>query len=184
MPSRRSRSAGLAFNIAITAALILLPWLYYPLMPSTVPTHWSLSGKVTSYGSSFTSALLFSALMPLGNVIILVVYWLRWRLVEKYPYLINLPAVALLIGSERVPKNVRRRLIEEILDVLLVVGACLGIYMLLLEYGILSAMASGGGGEEPGWTLWVSLGGIPALILPPLLLYRRVYREVMKYVQP
>jgi uncharacterized membrane protein len=175
------RSTLLWANVAIIVIMVGIPWYYYFMMPPIVPTHWSLSGEVTSKGSSLSLVLLLSALMPLANVIIVVVYLLRWRLIENYPYLINLPAISLLIGSERIPQDKKRELIERIFDVTLVAGLTVGTYILALEVGILQSAIRA---ESPSWLSWFIFIGIAYLIGVPLYMYRKIYRdEILPYIK-
>jgi uncharacterized membrane protein len=181
MAGRGLRSTLLWANVVLIIIMIGIPWYYYFMMPPVVPTHWSLSGEVTSKGSSLSLVLLLSAVMPLANVIIVVMYLLRWRLIENYPYLINLPAISLLIGSERIPQDKKRELIERIFDVTLVAGLTVGTYILALEVGILQSVVTA---ESPSWLLWFIFLGIAYLIGVPLYMYRKIYRdEILPYIK-
>ena len=168
-------------NVALTASLALVPWVFLGWMPAVVPTHWGAGGEPNAYGSSCVTVAILSGVMPIANIIILVTYFFRWTLVRKYPYLINLPAIAMVLGSERIDEGVKERLIERIFQVSLVIGLAVGAYLLLLELGILYSMITA---SPTPWVIWVSLAGVPVLIAPPLTMYRKIYREeIMKYLR-
>jgi len=168
-------------DLILMVLLALVPWMAYQHMPLIVPTHWNAGGQVTSYGSSFSTALLLSTVMPLANAIILVVYAFRWKLVKEYPYLINLPAIAMLIGSEKIPVEKKHELIEKMFTVTLIIGCFVGAYLLIIEAGILYSMITF---TTSNWVIIVSIVGIPLMILPPFYMYRKIYNEEMlKYVK-
>jgi len=163
-----------ASNMALILILAVLPWIYYSRLPEIVPTHWNWGGQVTSTGSSFNTMLLLSLVMPFANIIIEAIYLARWRILRGYPYLINLPAITVLLGSERINPRDKRRIIEDVFTVMLMVGVLIGIYLLVLEVGILESMRTG---VEPSWMLPYTIIGAAAIIIPPLMMYRRIYRE-------
>jgi len=167
-------------NVVLVLVLTLIPWAFLSRMPAVVPTHWGLSGKVNAYGSSLATVLTLSAIMPLANVIILIIYGFRWPLIERHPYLINLPAIAMVLGSERIDEGVRRKLIERIFQVSLVIGLAIGLYLLTLELGILYSMITA---SPTPWVIWVSIAGVPVLVAPPWIIYRKIYKEeIIRYV--
>jgi len=172
----------LAANILLIFILLALPWIYYYTLPEIVPTHWGLQGEVTSTGSKYDAVLILSVTMPIANIIILIIWTFRWVLVRKYPYLINLPAITMVLGSEKFPQEKKDEIIEKIFDISLLIGIIVGVYMLILEWGILESMRTG---TNPVWLTIFSIVGIVFLIIPPFLLYRKIYREeILPYTQP
>ena len=85
---------GRAF-VALIVVLLVLIWLIglyaYTTLPDRIPTHFGLSGKPDAFGNRLTFLLLPIA-FSLAPLIILLIIKLRFTLINKFPYLVSLPA--------------------------------------------------------------------------------------------
>jgi hypothetical protein len=122
---------------------------------------------------------LFLSLFGIGNVIISLFAGFRFNLVLKYPYVINLPALSLLIGSPRLSSVKRGLYINKLFGVTLILGILLGIDLAFLEYIIIISIL-----YNIPLDIWVIL--FLSLITPfPIIifiiyLYNKVYLEIKK----
>jgi uncharacterized membrane protein len=144
-------------------------------MPSIVPSHWNLKGQVTNYSSSFSTAIILAVAMPLANIIILIVTVFRWKILNNYPYLINLPAITLLISSANLESREKSRIINRIFEATLMAGFIIGLYLLGLEVIIIQSMITGQLNNTLTW--FYTIVGSILIIVPVILLYRKIYRE-------
>ena len=81
--------------------------------------------------------ILILTLFGLGNLIITLVALYRFTIVVKYPYLVNLPALSILLGSASIDPKRRGAYINKIFGVMLLVGVLIGLEMLFLEVAII-----------------------------------------------
>jgi uncharacterized membrane protein len=88
--------------VAVNLVIMILTWVYvsfyYPSLPDTVPTHFDLSGRVSGYGHKST-LLLPPIILTVVVVLILLTVKYRFTLVNRYPYLVSLPAFAMVLAS-------------------------------------------------------------------------------------
>ena len=88
--------------VLLTFMLLLLIWIAggysYTQLPDKIPTHFDFSGKPDAFGTRNTFLILPFAL-SIAPIIILVVVRFRFKLVNDYPYLVNLPAFFTQIGQ-------------------------------------------------------------------------------------
>ena len=76
-------------NILLVILMIIIPWLYYPKLPLSVPSHWNLKGEIDHYSTKLSYIITLSLLTPMTNIILLIIYAVRWPLIQKYPYAIS-----------------------------------------------------------------------------------------------
>ncbi len=114
-------------------AFIWATGLYaYMSIKGVIPTHFGPSGQPDAYGSSEVF-LIVTPLISIAPVAIILVARYRFTLVNKYPYLVNLPAFYAYIT--RVPFERRGYWINRYFEAMLAIGAFLTLYfnLLLLE---------------------------------------------------
>ncbi|MCE4613949.1 MAG: DUF1648 domain-containing protein [Desulfurococcales archaeon] len=172
--SNKGRSLLYA-NILMVVLLVVIPIACLPYMPATVPSHWNASGQVTNYSSSFSTVMILAVVMPLANIIIVLITAFRWKIINKYPYLINLPAITLVISTGNMDQYEKSRIINRIFEVTLLLGLVIGVYLLGLDAIILDSMITGH--SNGTLVLLYSIIGAIVLIVPVILLYRKIYRE-------
>ena len=155
---------------------LLLIWglgIYaYQTLPKTVPTHFGFSGEPDAYGSKETFLILPTA-FSIAPVIFITVTLLRFRLVNKHPYLINLPAFYAKITQ--LPQDKRGEWINRYFEAVLMLGALLTLFLLTLELGIYQASISE---KLPTWFLPTTIS-TPILLITTFLLYlRKIAKEL------
>ena len=147
--------------LAIIVVELFLMWgimIYgYQLLPNVIPTHFGFSGRPDAYGSKNT-LLILPAAFSIAPAILLIITLLRFRLANKHPYLLNLPAFYTRITQ--LPPERRGELINRYFEAVLTFGAILTSYLLILELGIYQGTMQE---KLPTWLL-------PTTILTPILL--------------
>ena len=93
---------GKAF-IAMGIALLVISWsmatYYYNILPDVVPTHYDLYGRPNGWGSK-AGLLLAPTILTGVYVALLTIIKYRYTMIERYPYLVNMPAFMALMGSD------------------------------------------------------------------------------------
>jgi len=124
---------GKALILLILVGLVLI-WVVgvyaYSTLPERVPVHFNLWGEPDAYGDRIIFLILPSAL-TLGPSIILVTSLKRFSLVNKHPYLINLPAFYTRITN--LPQHLRGQWINRYFEALLALGASITLFMLAIQ---------------------------------------------------
>ena len=177
IPLRRIGRLLFGFNLIVLIIIWLLGIYAYASLEGPVPTSFDSSGQPREYGSS-EIYLLVLPIMSLAPIIILLVTVYRFTALNKYPYLINLPAFYAYIT--RIPYEKRGYWVNRYFEVVLAVGAFLSAYMSLLLWGIYL-----GSVEEaiPNWFLPLSLGMIPLMIVPLIYSFYRLSKQMKKAVK-
>ena len=117
------------------------------------------------------------SLMGIGNIIITLFTLYRFSIVEKYPYVVSLPALSILLGSSRLTPRQRGFYINKIFEVMLIVGLLLGSEMLALELILIQNIVYGN--DIP--VNAVVIGSFSSSILILLIvffLYNKIYHEL------
>ncbi len=161
-------------NLAFIGVLVVLPWIYYAWLPQEIPSHWDFHGNITSYIDKLSMVVLLTGIMPLANIIIVAVVAYRWVILNKYPYLINISAIAVVLSLRELEPTERSRLINRIFEVILAAGFLIGLYMLGIEFLMLESMA--GHFCRNVVFAFTFLGSI-ALVAVVILMYKKVYEE-------
>ncbi|MCE4607131.1 MAG: DUF1648 domain-containing protein [Desulfurococcales archaeon] len=162
-------------NLLIITLLIAAPIISLTYMPSIVPTHWNAEGQVTSYSTNTFAVIVLATVMPLANIIIVLVTIYRWKLINKYPYIINLPAITLVMSSGNLDQREKSEIVNKIFEVTLLAGVTVGAYLLGLEVIMIYSMITGYLNNALSLS-YAIIGGI-LMIIPVILLYRRIYKE-------
>ena len=124
---------------------ILISWslgLYaYLSLKGLIPLHFGLSGRPDRFGSGI-EFLIITPLLTIAPVIILGTTRYRFTLVNKYPYLINLPAFfAYIFGT---PFERRGYWVNKYIEAVLAVGVCVSLLTNLILWGGLRWSVRGG----------------------------------------
>ena len=113
----------------------LLGIYFYISISGLIPTHFNFAGKPTAYGES---TLLYWMLIPISHLSILVllnvVYYYRWTLINKYPYLINVPAFMMV--DRRLDESKKKYYVNKIYSILSLVGVYVGVLMIFIEFSM------------------------------------------------
>jgi len=160
-------------NLLLIAALILAPLPYYWILPDRVPSHWNAEGEITSYSSKVEMILLLSTLMPLANIVLALITRFRWTILNKYPYLISIPGIAVVLYKTGMDPETRSRVMNRVFEATLAAGLLVGLFMLGIEVLVLESMR---GGLASWLVLVYAFAGSLAVLLLIFLLYRSVYR--------
>jgi len=87
---KKGKTFTLVLVLTLAAIWLVSIYAYFDL-PAEVPTHFGFTGRPTSYGNKATF-LLLPFLFSIAPVIFLLIIRFRFTLINKYPYLVNLPA--------------------------------------------------------------------------------------------
>jgi uncharacterized membrane protein len=126
--------------------LIWMTGIYaYSALPDRIPTHFDISGKPDAFGNRVTFLLLPIA-FSLAPLIILLIIRFRFTLVNRFPYLVNLPAFFTQIG--RLPEDRQTYWLNKYFEFVAAVGVAVSAFLLALFLGIYSGTLEG---EMPWW---------------------------------
>ncbi len=122
------------------------------------------------------AALILVATAILTQTLFLLLYKFRYTLVKRYPYLINLPALGILLGSPDFTPEERGRILDRIFNII----PFMTLYLQLLWTLIFAFMLTEAPENIIGITITVvSLAPIPLIIL----YYRSIYRQVRRVLE-
>ncbi len=156
-------------NVLGIVAMWLLALAFYLPLPGTIPVHFDLAGNPTRYGDKLT-LLLLPAAFSLAPLIILLATRYRFKLINDYPYLVNLPAF-FAAHLPKLPPERQSWWINRLFEANLALSAGLSIIMLLMEWAILQGTVTG---RLSGWFTVLSI----AMIFIPILLYMVYLRKL------
>lgn len=166
------RGVVLAWLIVFELVAIWVLAIYsYLTLPQVVPVHFGLSGEPTRYGGKIE--LLFLAVpLSIAPTLFLLVTKYRFTLINKYSYLVNLPAFFTYIT--KIPRERRGLWVNRYFESLLALGATITFLLLIIEYEVyLSALE----GRVHPWFIFVPLT-IVCTIIPFVLYLRRISHEM------
>ncbi|MCS7094351.1 MAG: DUF1648 domain-containing protein [Thaumarchaeota archaeon] len=152
--------------------------LSYGSLPEIVAIDFDFAGRPTQYAPKtelLTVLLLLIAIMSSITVLISVISINRHTVVERYPYLINLPALALLMG--RLPSERRRFYVDRVFMPLPALALFLNVaFFLSLTHLIIESAKT----EIFPAIHVLSLVIVPtfSIILLMILYYRKIYHEL------
>jgi len=159
-----------ALNLALLAAILCLGAYAYVALPEVVPTHFGPSGEPTAYGPKYM-VLVLAGCLAIAPAVIVAFTGLRFTLLNKYPYLINMPAFYAKIP--RLPRERRGVWVNRYFKGLLGMGAALSAVMLAVMASVYVGMAVG---KLTGWLVLLILSSLAAIIAPFYLYLRRLSR--------
>ncbi|MEE9585611.1 MAG: DUF1648 domain-containing protein [Nitrososphaerales archaeon] len=176
LPLSRIGKVLLGLNV-IGLFIIWFQGLYaYASLEGVVPTHFDLSGQPDSYGSSDVF-LVVLPIVSIAPIIIILVTTYRFTLLNKYPYLINLPAFYAYIP--KIPFEKRAYWVNRYFEAILAVGAFLSLYMNLMLWGIYLGTI-----EEalPNWWLPLIILMVSSMITSLIYYFYRLSKQMKKEI--
>ena len=149
----------------------------YVSLEGLIPYNFDLSGQPTEYGSS-EIFLIVTPFMTLAQTIILIVSKYRFTLLNKYPYLINLPAFYTYIME--IPFQKRGYWVNRYFEVVLALGVVLSLLMSLIFFGIYI-----GAIEEilPSWFPLVSFSMVSIFIVSIIYSFYDLSKQMKKAIE-
>lgn len=132
-------------NILMIILMFAAGLYFYWILPQEVPTHFDISGNPDAYGNKLELLLLPFAFSLVPLVVLLFVRF-RFTLINRFPYLINLPAFMMRVNQ--LPPEEQPLWINRFFEYLLGFDLFIGIYLLILEIVILYSIRSG---SIPPW---------------------------------
>jgi len=132
-------------NVLAVIFLWIYPLFFQSLLPETVPVHFNLEGKPDRQGSK-EELLLIPLSLSIAPLIILLATKYRFTLINRYPYLVNLPSFYINIG--KIKPERRSYWVNRYFELLLLFSLLMTLSFILLEHAIFSAALSG---ELPVW---------------------------------
>ncbi len=168
------------FQVALVLVGLAGMWalaLYaYASFPRQVPVHFNFSGRPDRFGSR-NEILILPLAFSLAPIILLLAVRFRFILVNRFPFLINLPAF--YIRLHRLSPEEQSVWLNRYFELLLTLNVTLTGYLLILEWGILWGTARGG---LPWWFLTFTIGGAVLLIVLFLFRLAALDREMSRAV--
>jgi len=165
--------AAAALTVVIIAAMWAHVLLAYNMLPERIPTRFDKEGRPIAY-SSKRILLAMVALLTITPALMLTIVWLRFTLVNRYSYMVSLPAFFTKLGE--LPPIERSRFVNRYFEAMSVVALALAALMYLLEVAILKAAAGRAAAVK---LIPVAVAGWVAAVMTGLILYlRRMSREL------
>lgn len=174
-------SVSVALGCLLMAAIVAYAAVSYSTLPDEVAIDFGPDGRpVTGPKEELLTPLAISIGVGLGSVVLLsvmVIY--RHAIVERYPYLINLPALALVLGRITDSEK-RRQYIDRVFMLLALVPLFVAAIIGLVTSSILEAARRM---TFEGSVLLASVLSLTAvLVAGSLLYYRSIYKKIVAEV--
>ncbi len=164
------RMIGIALIANLLSILVVL--YYYPNLPGTVATHYNISGAANAYGSKLNLMVVPGIFIAMYILFLLIIRY-RYTLLEKYPYLINLPSFVYRLGMEKNP-TVQGQIINRVFTVYSVSVLFISLLNIVITTYIFMQADTG----QPGVFLLPGIIVIIVLFVATVLLfYRSIYRS-------
>lgn len=170
-PLSKTSKAIIIISMIILVATVITGIYYFFNLPNIVPTHYGLNGKVTTYGSK---SVFFIPMFLLFGVVVLLLAILHFRytLIEKYPYLINLPSFVYRLGAQK-DKKLQSKVISRVFTVFSLSVLYVSVLNLIITTAIFTQSTSL---LLP--SVWVA---VAVFVVTVILLYRNIYKEFSKF---
>ena len=146
------------------ASIWALALYAYATLPEEIPTHFTINGQPNDFGTKSIFMLMPIIFMIAPSIMLLVVRY-RFVLINKYPYLVNLPAF--YVRMDALPMEERSLWINRYFELML--GVCM--FVVAFEIAIFWAIYEGtiAGSMNP-WFI-VGLIALDPIILIVLFYY-------------
>ncbi len=174
---RRSIAVLLACGYALAAALILFVWILYDELPEMVAIDFGPDGQPV-IGSKEKLLTPLSLMIGVGvgtAALITVITVFRHTIVEKYPYLINLPALTMVLGRIA-DRDARRQYVDRLFVPIAIASIMILDLIAVIAMTVLSAARTYTFNASMVIGLVLILSG--AYCAGVLLYYRSIYREI------
>jgi len=134
-PSPFNRTGRVLFSLNLVALVLIwgLGIYMYMSVEGIIPTHFNFAGEPDAYGSG-DMFLIMPPLLSISSIIIILISMYRFTLVNKHPYLINLPAFYAYLP--KIPLEKRSYWLNKYFEAVLALGAFLALEMVLILWGI------------------------------------------------
>ena len=150
---------GLVYlNLIFGLILLVYPMIYYP-----------------SIGDIILPILAIA--LSIANFLIAVISAYRFALIEKYPYLINLPALTIVLYEADLAPIEKGSYINKMFGVILKLGVLMGAFSLSLEYMAMQEIVFGIS-VNPSFLIAYSIIIPIAIIMWVLIEYARIYKDI------
>lgn len=160
---------GRTFVTLNILALVLI-WIAslfaFTTLPERVPTHFGISGQPDAFGSK-TTFLILPLAFSIAPVILLLVIRYRFALVNRFPYLVNLPAFFSQIGQ--LPEERRSYWLNKYFEFIAAVGVAISAFLFALLLGIYAGTLQG---EMPWWFMVITIA-IPLILIVSIVIALR-----------
>jgi glucose-6-phosphate-specific signal transduction histidine kinase len=166
-----------ASGYALAAALILYVWSVYAELPEMVAVDFGPGGQPV-IGPKEVLLRPLALMIGVGiatAAIITAIIVFRHTIVERYPYLISLPALTLVLGKIA-DKEVRRQYIDRLFVIVALAQVLVLVIITVIAISVLESARTFH--FDATLTLGLTLvltGGFIAVVL---LYYRSIYREI------
>ena len=120
-----------ALNIIGLIALVAIGFYGYFVFEGQIPTHFDFAGNPDAYGSS-TIFLIMMPTLAIAPILIILVTQYRYTFINKYPYLINLPAFYTYIP--KIPFEKRGYWVNKYFEAVLAIGVFTTVEMILIMW--------------------------------------------------
>ena len=164
-PEPLGRSGRIAALIMLLGLISI--WVFafyaYSTLPERVPVHFGTGGDPTRYGEK-SEFILIALSFSIAPILILLVARYRFVLINRYPYLVNLPAF--YTNIHRLHESRRAYWVNRYFEAVLWLGTALTLYLVALEYTIYLSQIQG---RISGWALLI------AILFPVFMLFPFLY---------
>ncbi len=137
-----------------------------------IPTHFDAAGRVTTYGSKSTF-LIVSVAFSISPACFILLAKYRFTLINKYPYLVNLPAFFLNINN--LSPERRSFWTNQYFELMLMLGAVLTLYMVTLTAMIFQGTIAG---SLFSWFTTFSIIFPLAVLIPFFIIMQNLSRKI------
>ncbi|RLF06442.1 MAG: hypothetical protein DRJ60_04375 [Thermoprotei archaeon] len=163
--------------VALIASGLLSIWILaiyaYVILPQEIPAHFGFNGEPTRYGDKL-EFLVLPAAFSIAPISFLLLTKYRFTLINKHPYLINLPAFFTYISKIREER--RGWWVNKYFEAMLCLGFVLTLSLLIIEFGIFLGTIYG---KLPAWFTPFSLT-LPIWLILPFIFYLRKMSSKLK----
>ncbi len=131
--------AAAAVNIMLFIGMVVYVWYRYVGLPYAVAYDFGVGGQpeIGAKTNLITPLATMTSTVGFTTALLTVFSLRRHELVERYPYLINLPAIALILG--KLPQDKARNYIDKLFIPLPIVAAALAALMAFTSHLILES---------------------------------------------
>jgi DNA-binding transcriptional ArsR family regulator len=161
-PYERTARAFQAFLSLEILAVVFVNVYAFLVSPASVPLHYDFDGQALS-SAPRTIFLLLAAVLSIPQGVFLLLSRARYRLVNMYPFAINLPAFRASLAKMDYEK--RGYWINRLFSEILVVGSVTGVMMIFLAVSIYESTVSESGISASAVVLTLTVVGIAAITL-------------------
>ncbi len=145
-------------NIVVGLALLLYPVRYY-------------------LETGETTLLIIGLALSPANILLALISKYRFELIERYPYLLSIPALALILYEGEISPRERGVFINKMFSVVLKFGVLLGIYSLGIEYFVIQDLVFNISINEAYFLIYAIVTPL-ILVLGIFIMYAKIYNEI------